>query len=70
MENLLEVYVPTSVFRDRNLKVLEALVTYLKEQQGMRYSHIAKLLNRDPRTIWTVYRKAREKDARTRTTAK
>ena len=57
----LEVFVPTSVFRNRKLKVLEALVKYLKEQQGMRYSDIARLLNRDPRTVWTVYQKAKKR---------
>lgn len=62
MDNILDVYVPTSVFRNRKIKVLEALVKYLKEQ-GMTYSQIGRLLNRDPRTIWTAYRKAVRKEA-------
>lgn len=55
------VLIPTSVFRDRTLKVLESLVEYLKESEGLTYHQIAKLLNRDDRTIWTVYQRAKKK---------
>ena len=53
--------IPTSIFRDRALSVLEAISEYLKEKKGMRYSEIAKLLNRDDRTIWTAYKRAKIK---------
>lgn len=65
MSELLEVYIPTSAFRDRKLKVLEALVKYLKEQQQLNYSQIGRLLNRNPRTIWTAYQKAKRRNATT-----
>ena len=55
------VNVPTFIFKDRNLAALEALVVYLKDSQGMTYAQIAKLLNRDQRTIWTSYKRAKEK---------
>jgi len=41
--------------------VLENLVLHLKDKSGMRFSQIAKMLNRDPRTIWTVYTRAKKK---------
>ena len=53
--------VPTSIFRDRTLKPLEALVEYLKEVNNLTYHQIAKLLNRNDRTIWTVYQRAKKK---------
>lgn len=53
--------VPTSVFRDRSLSVLEVVVEYLKEHHNLTYHQIAKLLNRDDRTIWTVYNRAKRK---------
>ena len=53
--------IPTSIFRDRTLSVLEAIVEYLREHHHLNYHQIAKLLNRDDRTIWTVYRRAKQK---------
>ena len=53
--------IPISIFRDRELSVLEAIAEYLKDKKGMRYSEIAQLLNRDDRTIWTSYKRAKEK---------
>ena len=55
------ISIPTSIFQDRDLSVLEAIAEYLKEKKGMRYSEIAKLLNRDDRTIWTAYNRAKAK---------
>jgi len=55
------ITLPSSIFRDRELSVLEAIAEYFKEEKKMRYSEIAKLLNRDDRTIWTAYNRAKEK---------
>jgi len=52
--------IPVSLFKDRRLSVLENIVFYLKER-GMKFSEIANVLKRDPRTIWTVYSRARKK---------
>ena len=56
--------IPSKIFTDRSLSVLEAIVKYLKEKKGMTYHEIAVLLNRDDRTIWTVYQRARKKYAK------
>ena len=56
-----KIRIPISIFRDRSLSVLEALSEYLKECQNMRYCRIAALLNKDQRTIWTVYSRAKKK---------
>jgi len=56
-----EKIIPVSIFRARLLSVLESLVEYLKENQGMKFSEIAIALNRDNRTIWTVYKRAAKK---------
>ncbi len=53
--------IPTSIFKNRNLSVLEAIVVYLKEKKKMTYAQIARLLNRDDRTIWTAYQRAKKK---------
>jgi DNA-binding CsgD family transcriptional regulator len=60
-ENERYVNVPTFIFKDRTLAALEAIVIYLKDSQGMTYAQIAKLLNRDQRTIWTTYSRAKQK---------
>jgi hypothetical protein len=68
LETLFESYkgdrshkVPLSLFSQTRLGVLECVVKFLRENQGMSYSDIALLLNRDDRTIWTTYRKAFQK---------
>ncbi len=53
--------IPSFIFRDRSLAALEAIVVYLKDTQNMSYADIAQLLNRDQRTIWTTYDRARKK---------
>lgn len=56
--------VPISIFSNRKLSILESLVSYLKKTQNLKLSQIASLLNRDQRTIWTSYSRARKKYAK------
>jgi len=53
--------IPVSIFKDRKFSVLEALVSYLRDNFNLRYSEIATLLARDERNIWTVYNRAKKK---------
>ncbi len=55
------VLIPSNIFKDRNLAVLESLVEYLKEIRGFSFHEIGVLLNRDERNIWTVYSRAKKK---------
>jgi DNA-binding NarL/FixJ family response regulator len=57
----LVVPIPTYIFKDRSIAVLEALVVHLREH-GHTIGDIARLLNRDERTISTViYRVAKKR---------
>lgn len=56
-----DVSMPISALGQRPLSILEAVVFYLKQNFGLRYHDIAVLLNRDDRTIWTVYQRAKNK---------
>lgn len=53
--------IPVSILKDRNLSVLENISAYLKDTFGLNYHSVAVLLNRDDRTIWTVYQRAKKK---------
>ena len=53
--------IPVSILKNRKLSVLENVVSYLKDTFGLTYHSIAVLLNRDDRTIWTVYQRAKKK---------
>jgi len=53
--------IPSYIFLDRSVSVLEKIVEYLKENKELSYRQIAKLLNRDERTIWTVYNRVQKK---------
>ena len=55
------IKIPLSIFKDRKLSVLEAISEYLKEHHSMKFCVIARLLNKDQRTIWTVYNRAKNK---------
>ncbi len=56
-----EISIPVSVFKNRKFGMLESSVVYLKEEYKLSYHEIAVLLNRDDRTIWTSYNKAKKK---------
>jgi DNA-directed RNA polymerase specialized sigma24 family protein len=50
--------VPVSIFKDAKLSALESLVFYLKNTYSLSYHEIAVLIQRDDRTVWTVYQRA------------
>ena len=54
-------FILVSIFKDRKLSVLEAIVGYLKDEFNLRYSEIAVLLRRDERNMWTVYNRYKKK---------
>ena len=53
--------IPSFIFRDKLIGILEAVAKYLKENLDMTYHEIAVLLNRDDRVIWVSYNKAIKK---------
>jgi hypothetical protein len=60
-EEISPYFIPVSILQDRNLSVLENIVSYLKDTFDLAYHKIALLLNRNDRTIWTVYQRAKKK---------
>ena len=55
------ILMPISVLRNLNFTLLENIVLFLKENIKLSYHEIAVLLQRDDRTIWTVYQRAKKK---------
>ncbi len=53
--------IPLSVFQDRRLSVLESICIHLRKRHSLRYTEIARLLNRDERNIWNICDKAGRK---------
>ncbi len=58
------ILIPVSIFENRELSPLENLVFYMRKDLGFKFVEIARLLQRDSRTIWTVYERARKKNER------
>lgn len=56
-----EVNIPIGIFSNDVLSSLEAIVKYLKEDLKLKFSKIAKLLNRSNKTIWTTYHNSLKK---------
>ena len=59
----IDIGVPLRIFQNRGLAPLEAISEYLKDEKELTYHQIAELLNRDDRTIWTCYNRAKKKRA-------
>ncbi|MBN4049148.1 hypothetical protein JYT91_00875, partial [archaeon AH-315-M20] len=55
------ILIPISIVRNLDFTLLENVVSYLKEKLGLSYHEIAVLLQRDDRTIWTVYNRVKKK---------
>ena len=56
-----QLHLPVSIFQDRKYSVLESLVFYLRHERNMKLVDIAKLLNKAPSTIKTVYWRHKKK---------
>jgi hypothetical protein len=56
-----EIFIPIGAFNNGKLSCLENTVKYLKENLGLKFSAISKLLNRSNKTIWTTYSNASKK---------
>ncbi len=54
-------HLPCRLFLNKKQSVLENIVVHLKEESALSNTTIAKLLNKDPRTIWTVLARAKKK---------
>ena len=63
-----QILIPISIFF--NSSPLESLVKYLKENLNLNYNEIAKLLNRDQRTIWVTYNNINKKNIKLNTKSK
>ena len=57
---LTKYFFPISIFQNK-LSILENIVVYLKDELGLSYHEIAVLLERNDRTIWTMYNRAIKK---------
>ena len=55
-----ELAIPVSIFKS-DVGPLGALCLYLKENKGLRIAEIARLLNRDQRTIWATHANSKGK---------
>lgn len=55
------IAIPSTIFSNRKLGPLEILVVHLKDHLRMSFKDIAKMLNRDYRTIWLSYKHGKEK---------
>lgn len=55
-----EFSIPLSAF-SRKLSILEAVVVFLRDEYGASLKETASQLGRDPRTVWTLYDRAKKK---------
>jgi hypothetical protein len=56
-------YIPLELFENSSHSILETVVLHLKESYEMKFSEIARLLNKNDRTVWTVWNRAKKKNA-------
>ena len=53
--------IPIAIFDNEKLSIFEALAKYMKENLHLRFVMIGSMLKRSDKTIWTTYKKAKEK---------
>lgn len=53
--------IPISFFKERKYSILENVVRYLVEKYDFTTYKIAKLLNKKPSTLWSVYNRVKKK---------
>jgi len=55
------IMIPSSIFRDEKLGIMESITKYLKEEFKLSYHNIGQLLHRDDRVVWVTYNNALKK---------
>lgn len=55
------ISIPIKIFSKRRFGILESAVGFLKEDHGLKFSEIARILRKDDRTIWTCYKRLKDK---------
>ena len=55
------MYIPLHIFSDRSLSTLEHLCVHLHDTLGLKFKECAELLGKNKNTIWTTYRRAKDK---------
>ena len=61
LDTFRDIRIPSSIFRNTPLSILEAIVDYLKTDKGLNFHQIGMLLGRDERNIWTIYHRTLNK---------
>jgi hypothetical protein len=54
------INIPTTIFSKKNT-CFESICLYLKDTLGLSFRGIGKLLDRNERTVWTIYKRAKRK---------
>lgn len=57
-----DLFIPIDIFKERTLSTMETVCTYLHFSHELKISQVAKLLNRDTKTIWTIIDRAKKKN--------
>lgn len=55
------IFIPLQIFANRNLSILESLVDYFTTSTDLSNKEIALLLDRSPKTIWTIKKRVSDK---------
>lgn len=58
-----EITIPVSQFSERKYAPLEVVVAFLKDSHSLTFTDIAALLDRSPKTVWTIYQRIQKKNA-------
>ena len=56
-----EFIIPLNTIAEKKFSILESIVIYLKDNYNLSYRKIGKLLQRNERTVWTVYNRGMKK---------
>ncbi len=57
------IFIPINLFKNRNLSIMEIVISHLHKEKGLKFSEISRMINKDPRTVWTTWNRSEIKNA-------
>ncbi|MBR9677120.1 hypothetical protein GOV04_03195 [Candidatus Woesearchaeota archaeon] len=56
--------IPIYLLSNRKYSILETVVAFLKENKSLTLTQIGVVLNKNPKTVWTVYNRYKQKEVK------
>jgi len=56
-----QFFIPLKIFAEKKFSILESIVVHLRHEYSLSYRQISALVQRNEKTVWTVYSRAKKR---------